>query len=82
MEFIIYNLSNENIVVRIPCGGGHRSWDCVISHTKASFAYIKDKQVHVHDLSSSLFPSCSILQVCNINLLKTKQLCKSTSVFF
>ncbi|XP_071571195.1 tRNA (34-2'-O)-methyltransferase regulator WDR6-like isoform X1 [Temnothorax nylanderi] len=62
VEFIIYDLLNENVVVRIPCGGGHRSWDCIISHAKASFAYIKDKQVHVHDLSYSLFPSCPILQ--------------------
>lgn len=82
MEFIIYNLSNENIIVRIPCGGGHRSWDCIISHTKARFAYIKDKQVHVHNLSSSFFPSCPILQVRNINLLKMKQLCKFFYICF
>ncbi|XP_012532224.1 WD repeat-containing protein 6 isoform X2 [Monomorium pharaonis] len=62
VEFVIYNLLNENIVVKIPCGGGHRSWDCIISHTKASFAYIKNKQVHVCDLSSSLSLSHPILQ--------------------
>ncbi|XP_039303311.1 WD repeat-containing protein 6 isoform X2 [Solenopsis invicta] len=62
VEFIIYNLLNENIVVRIPCGGGHRSWDCVISRSKASFAYIKNRQVHVCDLSLSLFLSRPMLQ--------------------
>ncbi|XP_011869820.1 PREDICTED: WD repeat-containing protein 6 [Vollenhovia emeryi] len=57
MEFIIYNMLNENIVVQIPCGGGHRSWDYIISLTKASFAYVKDKEIHVCDLSSFLFPA-------------------------
>ncbi|KAL0127151.1 hypothetical protein PUN28_005435 [Cardiocondyla obscurior] len=62
VDFIIYNLINENIMVRIPCGGGHRSWDCIISQAKANFAYIKNKQIHVCDLSSSLFSTCSVLQ--------------------
>ncbi|KAL6261293.1 hypothetical protein P5V15_008815 [Pogonomyrmex californicus] len=62
VEFIIYNLLNETIVVRIPCGGGHRSWDCIISHTKASFAYLKNKQIHICDLSSSVLFSYPTLQ--------------------
>ncbi|KYN30635.1 WD repeat-containing protein 6 [Trachymyrmex septentrionalis] len=62
VEFVIYNLLNENVIVRIPCGGGHRSWDCIISHTKASFAYIKNKQVHVCNMASSLFLSHPVLQ--------------------
>lgn len=71
IDFIIYDLLNESIVVRIPCGGGHRAWDCIISHTSTSFAYIKNKQVHVCDMSPSLFFSYPILQ----NGFHTKETC-------
>ncbi|XP_014467979.1 PREDICTED: WD repeat-containing protein 6 isoform X2 [Dinoponera quadriceps] len=49
VEFIIYNLPQERLLVRIPCGGGHRSWDCTILNNMASFAYIRNKQVYVFD---------------------------------
>ncbi|XP_011264637.1 WD repeat-containing protein 6 isoform X2 [Camponotus floridanus] len=58
VEFIIYNLSTESIVIRVPCGGGHRSWDCIMSGATTSFIYIQNKQIYVfnYPLSSALFP--------------------------
>ncbi|XP_032663397.1 WD repeat-containing protein 6 isoform X2 [Odontomachus brunneus] len=48
-EFIIYNLQQQRLLFRIPCGGGHRSWDCTILNRTASFAYIRNKQVYIFD---------------------------------
>lgn len=64
VEFIIYNLSTESILIRVPCGGGHRSWDCMILNETTSFIYIQNKQIYIFDypLSSASFP---ILQVYN-----------------
>ncbi|KAM0729073.1 tRNA (34-2'-O)-methyltransferase regulator WDR6 [Formica fusca] len=58
VEFIIYNLSTESILIRIPCGGGHRSWDCMILDETTSFIYIQNKQIYIFDypLSSASFP--------------------------
>ncbi|XP_011143279.1 WD repeat-containing protein 6 isoform X2 [Harpegnathos saltator] len=47
VEFIIYNLQQERLLIRVSCGGGHRSWDCVMLNKMASFAYIRNKQVYV-----------------------------------
>ncbi|XP_072762395.1 tRNA (34-2'-O)-methyltransferase regulator WDR6-like [Anoplolepis gracilipes] len=58
MEFIIYHMLAETILIRIPCGGGHRSWDCITLDDTTSFAYIQDKDIYIHDypLSSSFSP--------------------------
>ncbi|XP_029178864.1 WD repeat-containing protein 6 isoform X1 [Nylanderia fulva] len=58
VEFIIYNLSTESILIRVPCGGGHRSWDCMILDETTSFIYIQNKQIYVFDypLSSASSP--------------------------
>lgn len=65
---MMYDLLHEKILLRIPCGGGHRSWDCMMLDRTVSFAYIRNKQVHVFDYPLTSFPKLPILQVRDINL--------------
>ena len=37
----------RRILVRIPCGGGHRSWDCLINEDILRFVFIRNKKVHL-----------------------------------
>ncbi|XP_023245733.1 WD repeat-containing protein 6 [Copidosoma floridanum] len=46
-DFVIFNVTFNRIFVKIPCGGGHRSWDCVMNDKFVKFVYIQKKQVHV-----------------------------------
>jgi len=64
---MMYDLLHEKILIRVPCGGGHRSWDCMILDRTASFAYIRNKQVYVFDYPLKSLKS-PILQVRKINL--------------
>lgn len=45
-DFVIYSVSLKRILVKIPCGGGHRSWDCTIRDKLINFVYIQKRQVH------------------------------------
>jgi len=74
----MYDLLHEKILIRIPCGGGHRSWDCMMLDRTASFAYIRNKHVYVFDypLKSLKLP---VLQVRKINL--SKKLYEASTVF-
>lgn len=48
-NFIVYNLNQRRIILTVNCGGGHRSWDCMVTKSKIFyFYYIRDKQVHVY----------------------------------
>ncbi|XP_019886764.2 WD repeat-containing protein 6 [Ooceraea biroi] len=49
VEFMMYDLLHEKILIRVPCGGGHRSWDCTLLDGTASFAYVRNKQVYALD---------------------------------
>ncbi|XP_066597606.1 tRNA (34-2'-O)-methyltransferase regulator WDR6 isoform X2 [Prorops nasuta] len=56
VEFIIYSISLQRILLRIPCGGGHRSWDCMLLNGFINFSYIRNKQnfllrAHIKSLS-------------------------------
>ncbi|XP_033222136.1 WD repeat-containing protein 6 [Belonocnema kinseyi] len=47
IDFVVYSISLRRILIRIPCGGGHRSWDCVIKKNILKFVFIRDKHVHL-----------------------------------
>ncbi|XP_015108821.1 WD repeat-containing protein 6 [Diachasma alloeum] len=46
IEFMIYSTRLGKLVLRVICGGGHRSWDCLFNDGTVNFTCIKDKQVH------------------------------------
>ncbi|KAG7214130.1 hypothetical protein KM043_001484 [Ampulex compressa] len=58
LEFIIYSMRLQRILARIPCGGGHRSWDFMLLKDLITFAYIRNKRVFIlnHSMYSSNFP--------------------------
>lgn len=45
-NFVIYSIFLKRILAKIPCGGGHRSWDCIINDKSVKFVYIQKKQVN------------------------------------
>ncbi|XP_063987430.1 tRNA (34-2'-O)-methyltransferase regulator WDR6 [Diachasmimorpha longicaudata] len=59
IEFMIYSSRLDKLVLRVICGGGHRSWDCVFTDDVVNFVCIKDKQVH--SLESSVDSSRKII---------------------
>ncbi|XP_053970887.1 WD repeat-containing protein 6 [Hylaeus volcanicus] len=61
VEFIIYSMFHRRTITRIPCGGGHRSWDCMLLDKLITFLYIRNKQVHVSDFSLSSMKSPVLL---------------------
>ena len=60
---------HHRILMRVPCGGGHRSWDCMLKNEFITFLYIRNKQVYVSDLPLSSFRS-PVLLVSNFFMLK------------
>lgn len=65
----MYSSGQNQIVMSIPCGGGHRAWDCSFSpHHHVAFYYIKSRSVCVceavlQDDQSILRVSCSYVKV-------------------
>ncbi|XP_068081687.1 tRNA (34-2'-O)-methyltransferase regulator WDR6 isoform X2 [Anabrus simplex] len=47
MNFVIWSQKEQRILVKVPCGGGHRSWDCMIGEHGFNFVHIKNKEIHV-----------------------------------
>ena len=43
---MIYSINLQQILVKIVCGGGHRSWDCAIYDKIIKFVYIQKKEVY------------------------------------
>lgn len=43
-NFVIYDMEKSRVAVKIPCGGGHRSWDFFNN----KFVYLKDKEIHLN----------------------------------
>jgi len=35
-QLLVYNLSQSELLVAIPCGGGHRAWDFVLNNDPGS----------------------------------------------
>ncbi|KAJ9599761.1 hypothetical protein L9F63_026390, partial [Diploptera punctata] len=47
VDFVIWNHAERRTWLRIPCGGGHRSWDLILNQHTLSFTFLKDKMVHM-----------------------------------
>ncbi|XP_015430355.1 PREDICTED: WD repeat-containing protein 6 [Dufourea novaeangliae] len=80
VEFFIYSMFNHRTITRIPCGGGHRSWDCMLMGELITFLYIRNKRVYMFNFSLSSIKSPVLLngfhtkEVHCINpILKTNQ---------
>ncbi|XP_027188627.1 uncharacterized protein [Cicer arietinum] len=53
VDFIVWNLVNENKVVKIPCGGWRRPHSYFLGDVpemKNCFAFVKDEMIHIHRL--------------------------------
>ncbi|XP_076618371.1 tRNA (34-2'-O)-methyltransferase regulator WDR6-like isoform X1 [Colletes latitarsis] len=61
VEFIIYSMSHHRIITRVPCGGGHRSWDCMLIDNLITFLYIRNKKIYVFDVSLNFTKSPVLL---------------------
>ncbi|XP_076278928.1 trafficking protein particle complex subunit 31 isoform X2 [Lasioglossum baleicum] len=70
VEFLVYSMFYHRTVARIPCGGGHRSWDCMLSGELIRFLYIRNKRVYVFEFSLNSIKSPVLL-----NGFHTKEVC-------
>ncbi|XP_078050638.1 tRNA (34-2'-O)-methyltransferase regulator WDR6-like isoform X2 [Augochlora pura] len=61
IEFLVYSMFQHRTIARISCGGGHRSWDCMLSGDLISFLYIRNKRVYVFELSLNSIKSPVLL---------------------
>ncbi|XP_055955530.1 WD repeat-containing protein 6 [Patella vulgata] len=50
-SFVIWSEVDNQLLVEIECGGGHRSWDCKLKGQEAKFLYIKNGDVILHNAS-------------------------------
>ncbi|XP_012255908.2 WD repeat-containing protein 6 [Athalia rosae] len=46
VDFVLYSTAFQRVLLRIPCGGGHRSWDYTLNSTNFQFVYIRDKRIY------------------------------------
>ncbi|CAK9796955.1 WD repeat-containing protein 6 [Anthophora plagiata] len=70
VEFVIYSMINHRTLIRVSCGGGHRSWDCMLLSELITFIYIRNKQVYVLNFSIS-----SLMSPVLLNGFHTKEIC-------
>ncbi|KAH0550310.1 WD repeat-containing protein 6 [Cotesia glomerata] len=76
IEFIIYSMRLNILVLRITCGGGHRSWDCIYMNDVIKFSCIKNKQVYTTDnilcqFSDTLITGFHTKEIHSIEILPT-----------
>ncbi|KAJ8665194.1 hypothetical protein QAD02_006856 [Eretmocerus hayati] len=50
-NFVVYSTRLKRLLMKVPCGGGHRSWDCLIHNNVICFVFIQRKCVHVIEAS-------------------------------
>lgn len=46
-EFLVWDCEERRILLQLPCGGGHRSWDFRKSNTSTLFVYLKEQTVNI-----------------------------------
>ncbi|XP_076239379.1 trafficking protein particle complex subunit 31 isoform X2 [Calliopsis andreniformis] len=61
VEFIIYSMFHQRTVTKIPCGGGHRSWDCMLMDELIAFLYIRNKKIYMFDFPLNFIKSPVLL---------------------
>ncbi|KAJ1412523.1 WD40/YVTN repeat-like-containing domain superfamily [Sesbania bispinosa] len=70
VDFIVWNLVNENKVVKIPCGGWRRPHSYYLGDVpemKNCFAFVKDEMIHIHrhwihDRDGKIYPQSLHMQ--------------------
>ncbi|XP_027351575.1 uncharacterized protein LOC113862665 isoform X2 [Abrus precatorius] len=70
VDFIVWNLVNENKVVNVPCGGWRRPHSYYlgdIPEMKNCFAFVKDEMIHIHrhwiyDIDGKIYPQSLHMQ--------------------
>ncbi|XP_061366242.1 uncharacterized protein LOC133309475 [Gastrolobium bilobum] len=70
VDFIVWNLVNENKVVKIPCGGWRRPHSYYLGDVpemKNCFAFVKDEMIHIHrhwihDREGKIYPQSLHMQ--------------------
>ena len=45
-EFVVWSSRQQMSLMKVACGGGHRSWDFSVSPSQVAFVYVKDKKVY------------------------------------
>ncbi|XP_061194456.1 tRNA (34-2'-O)-methyltransferase regulator WDR6-like isoform X1 [Saccostrea echinata] len=48
-DFVLWSVNSNQKLIQIPCGGGHRSWDCKTKGDNFRFVYQKTREVVVCD---------------------------------
>eukprot|EP00057_Strongylocentrotus_purpuratus_P033199 XP_790551.3 PREDICTED: WD repeat-containing protein 6 [Strongylocentrotus purpuratus] len=63
VNFVVWSTLNNEALLTVPCGGGHRSWDLsTLDDGSMTFACIKMKQLLVHSVSSAAWQRQTILK--------------------
>ncbi|XP_041370652.1 WD repeat-containing protein 6-like isoform X2 [Gigantopelta aegis] len=74
--FTVWSVKKNEKVIEVECGGGHRSWDCLIDNSLARFVYLKSKDVILFEkkLTSSqriLKPAFHGRALCDVKYIAT-----------
>ncbi|XP_046850736.1 WD repeat-containing protein 6-like isoform X2 [Xenia sp. Carnegie-2017] len=66
VDFIVWNITREEVMFRLPCGGGHRNWDIQFNLMNGSFVFtfLKQSTVNVCRWSRKMKQPSSIIQKC------------------
>ncbi|KAL4231612.1 WD repeat-containing protein 6 [Mactra antiquata] len=67
--FIIWSIEENQKLLEIECGGGHRAWDIIYTDTLACFVYVKTREVKM--VRTKLKSNQSIIKKC----LHGRELC-------
>ncbi|KAF7987520.1 hypothetical protein HCN44_003282 [Aphidius gifuensis] len=76
IEFMIYSCRLDRLTLRIVCGGGHRSWDCIFNNNNVNFVCIRDKQIHLLNnpscfMSNSIISGYHTKEIHSLSFIKT-----------
>lgn len=50
-KFVMFDVSSNRFLLSISCGGGHRTWDFDVDKMRSTFAFIKKRQIILHQNS-------------------------------
>lgn len=47
MNMVVWSTKERRTILQVDCGGGHRSWDCVVSSKEdLEFSFVREKQIY------------------------------------
>nr|XP_018903039.1 PREDICTED: WD repeat-containing protein 6 [Bemisia tabaci] len=77
-QVIVWSYNERKILLREECGGGHRSWDCILNE-KLVLVWIKDKSVHVKCYPVDNFSNSVFLEGFHCKEINSLTVCKTIS---